>query len=79
MRSFPFRDWRRTDGMPAVPGCNPVWDWQPLMTEVMRAGGVKTVYVTDNPIVAGPRFPEVRRPGGAPPARRRAGATASDG
>ena len=34
MRSFPFRDWRRTDGMPAVPGYNPVWDWQPVMTEV---------------------------------------------
>ncbi len=23
MRSFPFRDWRRTAGMPAVPGYNP--------------------------------------------------------
>jgi Sulfatase len=65
MRSFPFRDWKRTDGMPAVPGYNPVWDWQPLMTEVMRGAGVKTSYVTDNPTFAGPRFPEVRRPGGA--------------
>ena len=26
----------------------------------MRAGGVETIYVTDNPIVAGPRFPDVR-------------------
>jgi arylsulfatase A-like enzyme len=65
MRSFPFRDWKRTDGMPAVPGYNPVWDWQPLMTEVMREGGIKTAYVSDNPILEGPRFPEVERPGGA--------------
>ena len=65
MRSFPFRDWKRTEGMPAVPGYNPVWDWQPLMTETMRAGGVQTVYVTDNPTFAGERFPDVRRPGGA--------------
>jgi arylsulfatase A-like enzyme len=64
MRSFPFRDWRRTDGLPAVPGYNPVWDWQPLMTETMRRGGVATAYVTDNPTFAGARFPDVRRPGG---------------
>jgi arylsulfatase A-like enzyme len=63
MRSYPFRDWKRTDGMPAVPGYNPVWDWQPLMTETMRDAGVKTVYVTDNPIFDGPRFPDVKRPG----------------
>jgi arylsulfatase A-like enzyme len=65
MRAFPFRDWRRTEGMPAVPGFNPIWNWQPVMTEVMRAGGVKTIYVSDNPILAGPRFPEVQRTGGA--------------
>jgi arylsulfatase A-like enzyme len=66
MRGFPFRDWRRTDGMPDVPGFNPVWNHQPLMTEVMRAAGVTTLYVTDNPVFAGPRFPEVRRSPGAP-------------
>ena len=65
MRSYPFRDWKRTGGMPAVPGYNPPWDWQPVMTEVMSAGGVKAIYVTDSPIVSGPRFPEARRPGGA--------------
>jgi hypothetical protein len=64
MRSFPFRDWKRTEGMPAVPGYNPVWDWQPVMMETMRAGGVDTVYVTDNPIIDGSRFGEVVRPGG---------------
>jgi Sulfatase len=67
MRSFPFRDWKRSDGMPAVPGYNPPWPWQPVMTEVMRSSGVKTIYVTDSPIVSGRRFPEARRPGGAPP------------
>jgi arylsulfatase A-like enzyme len=63
MRSFPFRDWRRTEGMPAVPGFNPIWNWQPVVTEAMRAGGVNTTYVSDNPILAGPRFPDVLRTG----------------
>jgi arylsulfatase A-like enzyme len=66
MRSFPFRAWRRTDGMPDVPGYNPVWDWQPVVTETMRLRGVQTVYITDNPIIDGPRFPDVVRPGGTP-------------
>jgi Sulfatase len=65
VRSYPFRDWKRTEGMPAVPGYNPVWDWQPVMMETMGAAGVSSVYVTDNPIVEGPRFGEVRRPGGS--------------
>jgi arylsulfatase A-like enzyme len=68
MRQFPFRNWRRTEGMPDVPGYNPVWDWQPVLTETMRTRDVRTAYVTDNPILAGPRFPDVVRPGGAPPA-----------
>jgi hypothetical protein len=72
MRSFPFRDWKRSDGLPPVPGFNPVWDWQPVVTETMRVAGVRTAYVTDNPIVDGPRFPDVRRPGGSPPARSNA-------
>src|SRR5215211_5266688 len=62
MRAFPFRDWRKTEWMPAVPGFNPIYDHQPVMTEVMRAGGVTTLYVSDNPILDGPRFPDVRRP-----------------
>jgi arylsulfatase A-like enzyme len=73
MRSFPFRDWKRTDDMPAVPGYNPVWDWQPVMTETMRAGGVRTTYVTDNPTFEGPRFPDVRRPGGGRESAGRSG------
>jgi hypothetical protein len=66
MRSFPFRMWKRTDGMPDVPGYCPVRDWQPVVTETMRLSGVKTSYVTDNPILDGPRFPDVVRPGGTP-------------
>jgi arylsulfatase A-like enzyme len=65
MRSYPFRDWKRTDGMPAVPGYNPVWDWQPVMMETMGLAGMQTVYVTDNPIVEGGRFGEVVRPEGS--------------
>ena len=67
MRSFPFRDWKRTEGMPALPGYNPVWWWQPVMTETMRAGGMNTTYVTDNPIVGGERFPDAHRPAGSAP------------
>jgi arylsulfatase A-like enzyme len=67
MRAFPFRDWRRTDGMAAVPGFNAIYDHQPVVTEVMRTGGITTVYVSDNPILEGPRFPDVQRTGGGAP------------
>ncbi len=63
MRAFPFRDWRRLEGFPSVPGFNPVWDHQPLLMEVTREAGVETIYVTDNPVFDGPRFVDVRRPG----------------
>ena len=63
MRAFPFRDWRRLEGFPSVPGFNPVWDHQPLLMEVTRAAGVETIYVTDNPVFDGPRFADVRRAG----------------
>jgi hypothetical protein len=64
MRAFPFRDWRRLEGFPSVPGFNPVWDHQPVLMEITRAAGVETVYLTDNPVFDGPRFADVRRPGG---------------
>jgi hypothetical protein len=63
MRAFPFRDWRRLEGFPSVPGFNPVWDHQPLLMEVTRAAGIETIYVTDNPVFDGPRFAGVRRAG----------------
>ena len=70
MRSYPFRDWRRTAGMPAVPGFNKVYDFQPLLPELAAAAGIRTVYVTDNPTLDGPRFrPFVRRTGRLPLSR----------
>jgi hypothetical protein len=41
-----------------------VWDHQPLLMEVTREAGVETIYVTDNPTFDGPRFADVRQPGG---------------
>jgi arylsulfatase A-like enzyme len=61
MRSYPFRDWRATAGVPAIPGWHKIWDYQPLMPELTQASGVETVWVTDNPLLAGPRFDVVRR------------------
>ena len=65
MRSFPFRDWRPTEGYAAYPGWGPVHSIHPLVTEVMRAGGIDATYVTDNPFLDGPRFEDFRRPQGA--------------
>jgi len=65
MRSFPFRDWKRTEEYAAYPGWGPVHSIHPLATEVMRAGGVTTSYVTDNPFLGGARFEDFRRPEGA--------------
>ena len=67
MRAFPFRDWRRLEGFPSVPGFNPVWDYQPLLIERTREAGVQTIYVTDNPLFQGPRFEGVRAPAAPPP------------
>jgi len=61
MRSYPFRDWRAAAGVPAIPGWHKVWDYQPLMPELTKANGVETVWVTDNPMLVGPRFDFVRR------------------
>jgi arylsulfatase A-like enzyme len=63
MRAFPFRDWRRLEGFPSVPGFNPVWDHQPLLMEVTRGAGVDTIYVTSNPTFNGSRFADVRHAG----------------
>ncbi|HKG38246.1 MAG TPA: sulfatase-like hydrolase/transferase [Conexibacter sp.] len=66
MRSYPFRDWRAAPGMPAIPGWGKVYDFQPLLPELTAAHGVKTVYVTDNPTLSGPRFASIRRTGRLP-------------
>ena len=65
MRSFPFRDWKRTEGFAAFPGWGPVHSIHPLVTEVMREGGVEPTYVTDSPFLRGGRFSDFRRPNGA--------------
>jgi arylsulfatase A-like enzyme len=65
MRSFPFRDWKPVEGYAAYPGWGPVHSIHPLVTEVMRAGGINTTYVTDNPFLNGSRFEDFRRPEGA--------------
>jgi len=61
MRSYPFRDWTATPGVPPIPGWHKIYDFQPLMPELVRASGVETVWVTDNPLLSGPRFDFVRR------------------
>ena len=61
MRSFPFRDWERTDQMPPEPGWNPIVERrQPIVTEVMRSRDVTTAYATDNPYLIGPAFANFR-------------------
>jgi len=60
-RSFPYREWRRRDGFAPVPGWNPVYVRQPLMTEVLAGEGIETVWITDNPFFSGPRYDEVVR------------------
>jgi arylsulfatase A-like enzyme len=62
MRSFPFRDWRRTEQMPPEPGWNPIYEnRQPIVTEVMRSRDVTTAYATDHPFLIGPAFANFRR------------------
>ena len=63
MRAYPFRDWRRTDGLAPVPGFTPIWDHQPVLTETLREHGVETAYVSDNPTPTGPRWPDVKTTG----------------
>jgi arylsulfatase A-like enzyme len=60
-RSYPFRDWRPTDGYPARVGWNPIYDNQPTLTGVLSAAGVRTAYCTDNPFIVGPNFANFAR------------------
>ena len=72
MRSFPFRDWKRTEGLPAVPGYSPVWDWQPVMTESDAAARRQDRLRNRQPDARGAALPRraaarraLRRPPGA--------------
>jgi arylsulfatase A-like enzyme len=62
MRAFPFRDWKATPGLPAIPGWNGIYDDQPLLPELLLDAGVATAWVTDNPLLGGPRARRWVRP-----------------
>jgi arylsulfatase A-like enzyme len=61
VRSFPFRNYVPTKGLPVGPGWIPIPDYQPIFTEVMGEAGIETAYCTDNPFLIGPRFANFRR------------------
>ncbi len=62
MRSYPFRDWRAVEGVPAIPGWSPIWPDQPLLPERVALDGLNTVVISDDPLLGGERFaPFLRR------------------
>ena len=61
MRSFPFRNYVPTKGLPVGPGWIPIPEFQPIVTEVLGEADVETAYCTDNPFLIGPRFSNFRR------------------
>jgi arylsulfatase A-like enzyme len=61
VRSFPFRNYVPTQGLPVGPGWIPIPDHYPIVTEVMGEAGIETAYCTDNPFLIGPRFGNFRR------------------
>src|SRR5215207_3942378 len=54
VRSFPFRNYVPTKGLPLGPGWIPIQDYQPIVTEVLGEAGVETAYCTDNPFLHKP-------------------------
>ena len=61
VRSFPYRDYVPTRGLPIGPGWSPIPDHYPILTETMGEAGIETAYCTDNPFLIGPRFANFRR------------------
>ena len=61
VRSFPFRNYVPTKGLPVGPGWIPIPDHHPIFTGVMADAGIETAYCTDNPFLIGPRFANFRR------------------
>lgn len=62
MRSYPFRDWQAVEGIPAIPGWNPIWPGQPLLPERVSLDGLSAVVVSDDPLLGGDRIqPYLRR------------------
>jgi len=69
VRTYPFRDWRPTEGLAQYPGWNPIRDHQPILTETLSAAGITSVYISDNPLLDNKRFRGVARtPSGQAPA-----------
>ncbi len=69
MRTYPFRDWRPTEGLAKFPGWNPIWDHQPILTEALTDAGITSLYISDNPLLDNDRFKGVaRKPSGRAPA-----------
>jgi arylsulfatase A-like enzyme len=60
VRSFPYRNYVPTKGLPVGPGWIPIPDTYPIVTEVMGEAGIETAYCTDNPFLIGPRFANFR-------------------
>lgn len=60
-RAFPYREWHPMEGFAAIPGWNPVYERQPLVTETLATQGIAASWVTDNPIFSGPRYRDVVR------------------
>ena len=61
VRSFPYRNYVPTKGLPVGPGWIPIPDTYPIVTEVAGEAGIETAYCTDNPFLIGPRFANFRR------------------
>jgi len=61
VRSFPFRNYVPTKGLPLGPGWIPIPDHYPILTNVLGEAGIETAYCTDNPFLIGPRFANFRR------------------
>ena len=61
VRSFPYRNYVPTQGLPVGPGWIPIPDTHPIVTEVAGEAGIETAYCTDNPFLIGPRFANFRR------------------
>src|SRR5918996_3141400 len=56
VRSFPFRNYVPTKGLPVGPGWTPIPDHHPIITEVLGEAGVPPASCTANPFLSGPPF-----------------------
>jgi arylsulfatase A-like enzyme len=59
-RSFPFRNWHPTEGLPHEPGWQSIPAQQTIFTDHLHAAGYTTGYVTDNPHILGVAYDNFR-------------------